>query len=217
MAVDINQKKGHDILIVYLKDKMKYLDYKIKHNTEIIRDKNIPNDIRDRAVQENHQNKAELNLILSSFTIIKRYNSFRDIVTAFNKKAMEAVVSEGYVINFGIPRLGCIYATIKERFKFPIDWGKTNKRKALLLDQGYTEKDLKTKDNPEGTVEYIVRHTSNYYAKIIWYTALNNSELAEYFNNREKYYFIPDKNFSAVATANASNEEDKYLSLYAKN
>lgn len=95
------------------------------------------------------------------------YSIFRDICELFNIYAMDEII-EGKTLNMGSYLSTLSVIRIQRNYNNPsVNWGETNKLKKELLEEGYTENDLYSKDNPDG-IKYFIYHTDDWYCRFYW-------------------------------------------------
>ncbi len=95
------------------------------------------------------------------------WDTFKEVVYMFNQRAMDCIL-EGQILDMGSYLATLSIVKIKRSYKNPtVNWGKTNKNKQKLLDQGYKEEDLYSKDNPDG-IKYFIYHTDDWYVRFYW-------------------------------------------------
>jgi hypothetical protein len=114
------------------------------------------------------------------------WEEYDEVVGLFNQLAMEEVI-DGKRLYMGAFLSTIDVIRVKRNFNYPkVNWGKTNKYKKKLLEQGYTEEDFYSKDNPDG-IKYLIYHTDKYYFRFHW-----NKGNAKVIN-KTKYSFVPTR------------------------
>ena len=106
--------------------------------------------------------------IYSSYEGELSYNNFRSCCELFNQLAMDKII-DGYSLNMGAYLSSIYIVKVDRNYNNPqVNWGATNKYKKELLEEGYSEEDLYSKDNPDG-IKYFIYHTDDWYCKFHWY------------------------------------------------
>lgn len=96
------------------------------------------------------------------------YKDFMAVIQEFNIMAMEEIIGGGKYLNMGYHLSTLSIIRIERDFSNPaVNWKATNELKQELLDDGYTEDDLYSKDNPDG-IKYFVYHTDEWYCRFYW-------------------------------------------------
>lgn len=136
----------------------------------------------------------ELNIIehITKFENAKvPFRVYIEILKHFNFEISGAIL-RGYKYNLGfnLGLIEIIYKTVKtnpsgRRVSNTVDWGKSNKLKRKILDEG---KDIKTADNPDGE-DWLVHRNRNYNCWWKW----NKSGVT--VPNKTKFSFNPTNHF----------------------
>jgi len=96
------------------------------------------------------------------------YDLFRAMIEEYNMAVMEEIIQgKTFEMGYGLASLSII--RIERDYSNPsVDWAATmQEKKRLLEEEGYTEDDLYSEDNPEGR-KYFCYHTDPWYARFYW-------------------------------------------------
>lgn len=145
--------------------------------------------------------KQKLEDLEQHYSILQKINVelYSEILLEFNKNIMIEIL-KGFKYNLK-HCLGTIFVEFKRRNfnKKVVDWGKSNKLKAQLIEEGYTPKSL---DNPNGQ-EWLLYRTDNGNLWLMW---VKIASIIKHINKDiiDNYSFIPTQ---FVNGKNRNNKE----------
>lgn len=162
------------------------------------------------------------NIIISLNKKLSRYKNelitfklYSNIINKFNTKVIDKIVNDNYYFE-GVPSFGALSVIQNHNERKRVDWGRSNKKKKEILEQGgipYIKADAENNENYEG-IKWLYYHPAiDFY--LHWHTKWITIELNPFIKD---YKYSPARGVNSIVTKlqHVKQDREHALSLYTR-